>query len=136
MQESGGFHKTKSPIAKLLFAIDHRRYSRLLTLRVIQFTVWSRTCPMATAVFGRWPRAASAGSLGQANPQALIGQSPLPLLTPVSLLRFPFAPSGFRLHSCCYAPSDKIRSGSLRDQTAGETGLDLYVRVVSQPTVL
>jgi len=33
---------------------------------------------MATAVFGRWPRAASAGSLGQVNPQALIGQSPLP----------------------------------------------------------
>jgi hypothetical protein len=43
--------------------------------RVLQFTVWSRTYPMATAVSGRWPRAASAGSLGQANPQALIGQS-------------------------------------------------------------
>ena len=40
--------------------------------RVLQFTVWSRTYPMATAVSGRWPRAASAGSLGQANPQALI----------------------------------------------------------------
>jgi hypothetical protein len=37
---------------------------------------------MATAVSGRWPRAASEGSLGQANPQALIGQSPLPLLAP------------------------------------------------------
>jgi len=35
---------------------------------------------MTTAVFGRWPRAASAGSLGQVNPQALIGQSPLPFL--------------------------------------------------------
>jgi hypothetical protein len=35
---------------------------------------------MATAVSGCWPRAASAGSLGQANYEALIGQSPLPVL--------------------------------------------------------
>src|SRR6202011_3719637 len=48
------------------------------TFRVLQFTVWSRTCPMATAVSSGWPRAFSTGSLGQANPQALIGQSPLP----------------------------------------------------------
>ena len=91
---------------------------------------------MATAVFGRWPRAASVGSLGQANPQALIGQSPL--LTPVSCLPPPIPVCSKRLPASffCYAPSDKIRSGSLRDQTAGETGLDLYVRVVSQPTVL
>jgi hypothetical protein len=41
---------------------------------------------MATAVSGRRPRAASAGSLGQANPQALIGQSPLPLLSPGFML--------------------------------------------------
>src|SRR5258707_10957650 len=41
---------------------------------------------MATAVSGRRPRAASAGSLGQANPQALIGQSPLPLLASSFLL--------------------------------------------------
>jgi CDGSH-type Zn-finger protein len=68
---------------------------------------------MATAVFGRWPRAASAGSLGQANPQALIGQSPLPLLTPVSLLRFPFAPSGFRLHSFVMRRVTKSDQGPL-----------------------
>ena len=35
---------------------------------------------MATAVFSRWPQAASAGFLGQGDPQAPIGQSPLPLL--------------------------------------------------------
>jgi hypothetical protein len=35
---------------------------------------------MATAVFGHWPRAASAGSLGRASAQALIGQSPLPVM--------------------------------------------------------
>jgi hypothetical protein len=93
---------------------------------------------MATAVFGRWPRAASAGSLGQANRQALIGQSPLPLLSPDSCLPPPIPVCSKRLPASffCYAPSDKIRSGSPRDQTAGETGLDLYVRVVSQPTVL
>jgi hypothetical protein len=32
--------------------------------------------------FWSFARAASAGSLGQPNPQALVGQSPLPLLTP------------------------------------------------------
>jgi hypothetical protein len=53
-----------------------------ILLPVLQFNVWSRTFPMATAVSGRWPRAASADSLAQANPQALIGQSPLPLLAP------------------------------------------------------
>ena len=53
-------------------------------------------------------------------------------------VRFPFPVCSKRLPASFfhYAPSDKIRSGSLRDQTAGETGLDLYVRVVSQPTVL
>jgi hypothetical protein len=50
----------------------------------LTFTVRSRTCTMATAVSGRCLRAASAGSPGQANPQALIGQSPLPILAPSS----------------------------------------------------
>jgi hypothetical protein len=35
-----------------------------------------------------------------------------------------------------YASSDKIRSGALRDQTAGKIGLDLYVRIISKPAVL
>src|ERR1700730_7251767 len=35
---------------------------------------------MATAVSGCWPRAVRAGSLGRASSQALIGQSPLPIL--------------------------------------------------------
>jgi hypothetical protein len=35
-----------------------------------------------------------------------------------------------------YASSDKIRSGTLRDQAAGKTGLDLYVWIISKPTVL
>jgi hypothetical protein len=43
---------------------------------------------MATAVSGRWPRAASAGSLGQANPQALIDSLPLPLLASGSSVFF------------------------------------------------
>jgi len=50
--------------------------------------------------------------------------------------RFPVCSKRLAASFFCYAQSDKIRSGSLRDQTAGETGLDLYVRVVSQPTVL
>ena len=66
---------------------------------------------MATAVFGRWPRAASAGSLGQANPQALIGQSPL--LAPGSGLRFPFARNSFRLHSCVMRRVIKSDQGPL-----------------------
>jgi hypothetical protein len=38
--------------------------------------------------------------------------------------------------SLLYASRDKIRSGTLRDQTAGEIDLDLYVRIISKPTVL
>jgi hypothetical protein len=37
---------------------------------------------MATAGSDGWPRAASAGCLGQASPQALVGQSPLPVRIP------------------------------------------------------
>jgi hypothetical protein len=84
---------------------------------------------MATAVSARWPRAASAGSLGQANPQALVGQSPLPALIPVCYEQLPAS-------SLLYASSDKIGSGTFRDQTAGKIGLDLYVRIISKPTVL
>jgi hypothetical protein len=43
---------------------------------------------MATAVSSRWLRAASAGSLGWANRQPLIGQSPLPLLAPGSCIPY------------------------------------------------
>ncbi|MEY2604157.1 MAG: hypothetical protein QOH31_1948 [Verrucomicrobiota bacterium] len=91
---------------------------------------------MATAVFGRWPRTASAGSLGQANPQALIGQSSLPLLAPGLWSPIPVCSEQLLASFLRYASSNKIRSGPLRDQTAGKIGLDLYVRVVSKPTVL
>jgi len=76
-------------------------------------------------------RAASAGSLGQANPQALIGQSPLPLRASI-----PVCSEQLPASSLPYASSDKIRSGTRRDQTAGKIGLDLYVRIISKPTVL
>jgi hypothetical protein len=81
-QETGGFRKTKSSIAKLPFAIDHRHYAP--------------------------------GS-----------QAPFPVCSE-------------RIPASCFhhASSDKIRSRPLRDQTAGKIGLDLYVRVVSKPTVL
>jgi hypothetical protein len=82
---------------------------------------------MATAVSGRWPQAASAGSLGQANPHALFGQSPLPI---------PVCSQQLLASSLPYASSDKIRSGTIRDQAAGKTGLDLYVWIISKPTVL
>src|ERR1700738_1942030 len=65
--------------------------------RVLQFNVWPRTFSMATAVSGRWPRAASEGSLGQANPQALIGQAPLPLLAPNPHSAFRIPHSAFRI---------------------------------------
>jgi hypothetical protein len=57
---------------------------------------------MATAVSGRWPERLRAGSLGQANYEALIGQSPLPVLDPVMrfanpAFRDPHSP--FRIHS-------------------------------------
>jgi hypothetical protein len=52
---------------------------------------------MATAVSGCWPRAASAGSLGQANYEALIGQSPLPLLAPRVVANMPDGDCGFWL---------------------------------------
>jgi hypothetical protein len=60
---------------------------------------------MATAVSGRWPERLRARSLGPANLQALIGQSPLPFLAPVMRLvshafRIPQSAFEFRFPSC------------------------------------
>ena len=45
---------------------------------------------MATMVSGRWPRAALAGALRQANPQTLIGRTPLLAPNPHSEFRVPY----------------------------------------------
>jgi hypothetical protein len=50
--------------------------------------------------------------------------------------RFPFASASLPGFIPFYAPSNKIRSRPHGDQAAGEAGLDLYVRAVSEPAVL
>lgn len=56
--------------------------------------------------------------------------------TVAATARIPVCSEQLPASSLPYASSDKIRSGTLRDQTAGKIGLDLYVRIISKPTVL